>query len=65
MSDLHVANDGTVFQLTPLTEAGNNWVVDHLPEDRIWGHHAILVEHRYIADIVDGAIADGLDVENV
>jgi hypothetical protein len=62
MSDLHVANHGSIFLLSPVTEAGENWIIEHIPEDAMTFGNAIVVEHRYIEAIVAGALADGLEV---
>ncbi len=61
--DFIVENHFTIFLLTPLTPAANSWIDEHLPEDRMTFAGAVVVEHRYIADIVRGAIADGLAVK--
>lgn len=61
--DFLVENHGTIFLLQPLTPAANSWVNEHLPEDRLTFAGAVVVEHRFIADIVRGAIADGLVVK--
>jgi hypothetical protein len=61
--DFLVENHGTIFLLQPLTPAANSWIEDNLPEDRITFGIAVVVEHRYIADIVRAAITDGLEVE--
>jgi hypothetical protein len=53
---------GTIFLLQPLTPAANSWVDEHLPQDHLTFAGAVVVEHRYIADIVRGATADGLRV---
>lgn len=60
--DFLVENHGTIFLLQPLTPAANSWVDEHLPEDHLTFGGAVVVEHRFIADIVRGAIADGLVV---
>ena len=60
--DFFVENHGTVFLLRPLTPAANSWVKENLPEDHLTFAGAVVVEHRYIADIVAGAQADGLEV---
>ena len=59
--DFRVENHFTIFLLTPLTPAAKFWVQEHLPDDnnRIDFAGSIVVEHRYIADIVRGAIAEG------
>lgn len=60
--DFLVENHGTIFLLQPLTPAANVWIEQNLAEDRLTFAGAVVVEHRYIADIVSGAIADGLAV---
>jgi hypothetical protein len=63
--DFRVENHFTIFLLTPLTPAAQFWVQEHLPDEqnRFEFAGSIVVEHRYIADIVRGAIADGLVVK--
>ncbi len=58
--DFFVENHGTVFLLRPLTPAAISWVKENLPEDHLTFGNAVVVEPRYIADIVRGAQADGL-----
>lgn len=61
--DFYVQNEGTIFLFHPKTEAAKEWISEHIPEDaQRWGD-AVAVEHRYIADIVEGIQADGLVVE--
>lgn len=62
MRDLIVRNEGSIFLLTAITKAGENWIAEHIPADATTFGKAIVVEHRYIADIVNGAQADGLIV---
>jgi len=60
--DLGVSFDGSLYLLSPLTDVGAEWIFEHIPEDaQTWGD-AVVVEHRYIFDIVEGAQADGLTV---
>lgn len=62
MADFEVQNHGSVFLLRPTTIAGKEWVRDFIPEDAPrWGH-AVVVEHRFISDLVEGIAADGLEV---
>lgn len=64
MTDLTVDNHGSIFILTPVSDAGREWIGEHIPDDAMtWGPEGIVVEHRYIGDIVAGAQADGLEVE--
>jgi hypothetical protein len=62
LPDFIVKNHGTIFLLQPLTPAAISWIQENLPEDHMMSGRAVVVDHRYIADIVRGAQADGLEV---
>jgi hypothetical protein len=63
MMDIRVDNHGSIVIFVPLTEAGEEWMGEHLPEDaQRWGG-GIVVEPRYALDIVHGAVEDGLKLE--
>lgn len=62
--DIQVRNEGSIFLFHPLTDAGQEWLDEHTPEGhevQYWGK-ALVVEFRYVADIVDGMTNDGLVV---
>lgn len=62
MADFTVQNHGSIFILTPHTPEAEAWVEEHIPDDaQLWGN-GIVVEHRFIDNIVEGARADGLEV---
>lgn len=61
-TDFIVSNHGSIFLLRPNTPAAREWCEEHLPDDRQTFGGAVVVEHRYIGDIVDGIRADGLEV---
>ena len=58
-SDFLVSNHGTIFLLEPMTDAAVAWVDAYLPADLQLFGASIAVEHRYIRDIVEGAVAAG------
>ena len=60
--DFEISGGGTLYLFRPITRAAHAWVAEHLPEDAMRWCGAIVVEHRYIGDIVGGAIGDGLVV---
>jgi hypothetical protein len=60
--DFTVTGEGTVYLLTPKTEAAQDWVEENLPKDATIFGRAIAVEHRYIQSIIGGIAADGLTV---
>ena len=61
-ADFIVECHGSIFLLRPLTLVASSWIEQHLPEDRVTFGAAVVVDHRYIADIVRGALADGLEI---
>jgi len=61
--DFYVQDGGSIFLLQPLTEAARAWVSEHIPEDAQYFGSAVVVEHRYIGNIVAGIQNDGLTVE--
>ena len=63
LPDFAFANHGSICLLTPISNAATAWCEEHLPEDaQRWGACGIVVEPRYVADILVGIQADGLTV---
>lgn len=60
--DVIVSGSGTIYLVHGISEAGKEWMTDHLPEDAQTLGKAVAVEHRYIEDIVNGMRNDGLNV---
>lgn len=66
MTDMTFANHGSITIMTPLTPAAHDWVSEHIPEDAMtWGPSGIVIEHRYVLDIMQGVLSDGLDIGRV
>ncbi len=61
-TDLIVHGGGTVYVLRPTTPTGEAWIKEHIQPDALWFGGGVVVEHRFIRDIVLGAISDGLKV---
>lgn len=62
--DIEVNDQGSIVLLTPTSDAGREWIEENLPDDAQWFGMAVVVEHRYADDIIDGMVNDGLDVTN-
>lgn len=60
MTDLRVENHSSIYLVRPETAAGREWLEEHT--DGTWFGDALVVEHRYVADLVSGAAEDGLGV---
>lgn len=62
-ADFTLLNEFSIFLLTPISELALDWVAEFLPSDATTFGRATVIEHRYIGDIVEGIIGDGLTVE--
>lgn len=59
--DIEVRYEGSLVILLPKTDAGEDWMAEHLPEDAPpWGLKGVAVELRFVKDIALGMINDGL-----
>ena len=63
--DFAVENHGSIFLLRPKNDQAIAWVEEHIgPENGYQPYFpTVVVEHRYIADIVAGIQGDGLAVQ--
>ena len=61
-ADFEVENHQSIFLLRPLTPAAESWIQECLPPDCTYFGSAVVVEPRFIADIVHGIQNDGLAV---
>jgi hypothetical protein len=61
-ADIRVDSHGSIILLHPATETAADWLRDHVAEDAQWWAGALVVEPRYVEDIVNGAREDGLEV---
>jgi len=61
--DITVEGSGTVFLLVPQTDKGRTWIKENIGPDNGYQPYypdKVVVEHRYIEDILQGMAADGL-----
>jgi hypothetical protein len=61
--DFTLENHGSVCLLRPLTAIAKTWAAEYLPDDAQTFGTAIVIEPRYVADIVAGILNDGLTVK--
>ncbi len=62
-ADIQVVNTGSICMLRPCNEVGRTWLRDNLDPEAAWqADGSVAVEPRYVFDIVDGALRDGLAV---
>lgn len=62
MRDFEVRNEGSLVLLTPVTDAAREWLEEHVGSDNgyqpMWP--TCVIERRYAADVLQGAVNDGL-----
>lgn len=66
-TDFDFANHGSICILTPLNENAFRWLEAHVvnEETQFWGKSGIVVEPRYVSNLVAGIFADGLTVAGI
>ncbi len=57
-----ILRQGTLMLVRPLTQRASEWISQHVQGDPQWFGPALVVEHNYLADLVNGMIDDGLHV---
>jgi len=60
--DFSVSNHGSIFLLQSHTVEARAWVEEHVDPDHQEWAGGVVVEHRYIRDLVEGIVADGYTV---
>jgi transcriptional regulator with PAS, ATPase and Fis domain len=64
MTDLSIQTHGSIVLLRGETGVGRDWIAENISPDSMSWAGAIVVEHRFIGDIICGAVDDGLEVES-
>lgn len=63
-SDFILANYGSFMVLQPQTKEALDWRDKNLPEDALEWCTGVVIEPRYVEDILTGILADDLTVED-
>jgi hypothetical protein len=64
MTDFLLQDEGTIAVLQPLTRAARDWVMEHISDDSmILDDGGVVIEHRFVRDIVRDIRDEGLEVE--
>lgn len=64
VNDLDVTRLGSFAIVTPLTEAGTDWLDDQAHDESIWYAGGLLVEPRYVDGFIEAAREDGLTIDD-
>lgn len=65
MSDIEMRCLGSIWLMVALTSGGQYWIDENVGEDTTRSGTGVVIEARYVEDIVLGARADGLEVSGV
>jgi len=57
--DFELQNEGSIFLLRPVTDAARVWCDEHMPVDGPMFGSAHVIEHGYVAHVVQGLVDDG------
>jgi hypothetical protein len=60
--DIIVENYGSLFLVRPMTKDGTVWLESNVEESAQWFGGALVVEPRYLTDLLAGAVDAGLRV---
>jgi hypothetical protein len=61
-TDIWILPQGTLTLVRPLTQRASEWIGQNLRDHSQWFGPALLIEHHYVAKLLNGMIADGLHV---
>jgi hypothetical protein len=61
-TDIWILPQGTHTLVRPLTQRANEWISQHVRYDFQRFGPALVIEHYYLAKLLNGMIADGLHV---
>lgn len=64
-SDFELQNHGSIFLLIPQSISARVWIEDHIGRENGYqpSYPTLIIEHRYVSNIVDGIRNDGLAVQ--
>ncbi len=65
ISDFALTLDESIVLLWPQTDEGRAWRSEHIDEFATEFAGGVVIEHRYIGDIVNGIHADGLTIKDI
>lgn len=60
--DISIENHGSIVLVRALTPEAKQWLADSVQEEATWWAGALVVEPRYLGNLVDGMIDSGLKV---
>jgi hypothetical protein len=60
--DVTVEDHGSLWLFRPVTETAKTWIDDNVEDAALWFGGALAVEARFVQAMIEGMLADGLEV---
>jgi hypothetical protein len=60
--DVSVEDHGSLWLFRPITEDAKTWIDDNVEDAALWFGGALAVEARFVQALIEGMLADGLEV---
>lgn len=54
-----IENHGSIVLVRPLTEDVETWLIEHTADEAQWFGNALVVEPRYVENLVEGLVEEG------
>lgn len=61
-ADFYLNDQGTIAVLYPATDVAERWIDEYLSDTSLFSCGGVVIEHRFVRDIVVGLIDDGLTI---
>ena len=58
--DVVLLHHGSLVGVWPQTDAAKDWIAEHVQNDAQWLGPQLMVEPRYVDDLINGMVDDGL-----
>jgi len=62
LHDFTVEDHGSIFLVRPLSDSAKEWINENIGYDAHFLGTALVVEHRYITNIIEGMAKAGLEI---
>lgn len=60
--DFNLTDHGSIVVLRPMNDEAREWIDFNVDPDAQWFGRGVVIEHRYVNDIVEGIVSDGLTI---
>jgi hypothetical protein len=64
--DFEINGGGSIYLLNPVSESAKVWIEENIGRDNGFQPYwpSVVIEHRYVADVVAGILAEGYTVQS-